>query len=445
MLIANDVSFRYPRSARDALCGISLAIESPCLLRIVGDNASGKTTLTHTLLGIIPHLITGTFTGSVKWGSMEVRAEDVPHLSTYIFQDPRLNFQALAITEIIAKAELPKTDTALMANNLIANINTNIYRHHNRLSQGELQRLALYHAILSCSEILALDEPFEFLDPSATQILLNLLSMIRDMGRIIIVCEKPSTTLVNYNAEIHISRGSILDDPSLSKSDIPELQSCFRGDWLLDIDHLTYRYSWQRENLLDNLSLTINQGDIIGITGPNGSGKTTLLLLLAGLLRPNSGSISMQQYKMNAYKLRERVKCCLQSPDLQIFTSSVREEFSFGLRNKGLSSSRIHEILSSVENNLPFNLDDDPFSLSFGQRKLLSVVATIILEPELLLLDEPLASLDSKNSEIVAYVLQSYLKKGGTLVVISHEQALLNKWCNHIYSLTNKQLIPSGR
>jgi energy-coupling factor transporter ATP-binding protein EcfA2 len=168
------------------------------------------------------------------------------------------------------------------------------------------------------------------------------------------------------------------------------------------------------------VSLSISEGEAVGLIGPNGCGKTTLFLLASGLLRPLDGKIFVGRKWLKGKDLRERVKCAFQNPDAQLFGTTVKEELEFGLLRLRLCRSEIEERIERAASHLPFDLSADPFSLSYGQKKILTIVTTFLLEPRIVILDEPTAGMDYKNIMILHNLAGAFLNGGGSLLISSH-------------------------
>ncbi|MBC2716422.1 MAG: ABC transporter ATP-binding protein [Desulfobacteraceae bacterium] len=183
-------------------------------------------------------------------------------------------------------------------------------------------------------------------------------------------------------------------------------------------------FSYSEESpILKDLDFEFFKGDKVGIIAPNGSGKTTLFHLIMGLLKPVSGSVEIFGRSMEAEQdfagIRHRIGLLFQDADDQLFCPTVLEDVSFGPLNMGKSKKKAIEIskrtldflgLSAFENRITFKL-------SGGEKKLVSLATVLSMEPEVLLLDEPLTGLDIKTQTTITRVLK---KMNISYIIISH-------------------------
>lgn len=179
-----------------------------------------------------------------------------------------------------------------------------------------------------------------------------------------------------------------------------------------------------------NVSVTIGDGEFIGIIGPTGSGKSTLVQHINGLLKPTAGSLTAEGVDVTAKgadlrQLRRKVGLVFQYPEYQIFEETVRRDAAFGPRNLGLSedeiSRRVEDALLRVGLDPGAVGDRSPFELSGGQRRRVALAGVLAMEPTVLILDEPTAGLDPEGREdILSLLLDLRAQKGTTILMISH-------------------------
>ena len=204
----------------------------------------------------------------------------------------------------------------------------------------------------------------------------------------------------------------------------------------IEIKDLTYTYSRRtpyEKKALDNVSLTINEGDFIGILGHTGSGKSTLIQHINGLIKPQSGSIQVMDINLTQKKpkpdlrrLRTDVGMVFQYPEHQLFDDTVEKDIAFGPKNLKLSEdevkSRVREAMSLV--GLDYNTfkNRSPFDLSGGQKRRVAIAGVIAMRPKILILDEPTAGLDPEGKEhILALITKLKADISPTVIVISHD------------------------
>jgi energy-coupling factor transport system ATP-binding protein len=201
---------------------------------------------------------------------------------------------------------------------------------------------------------------------------------------------------------------------------------------------------------LKDVSVQISQGEIVGIVGQNGSGKSTLVKCFVGLLRPSAGEIYFNGEnirKIPVGEMSRRVGLVLQNPDYQLFTASCLDEVRFGLRNVGVPEEEIQpraeQALRTV--GLMEMADLFPFRLSFGDRRKLAVAATLALEPQVLILDEPTTAQDHRGRYQLADLAKRFHdEQGGTVLMITHDVDLIAHYANRLIVLHNGQVLLDG-
>jgi energy-coupling factor transport system ATP-binding protein len=199
-----------------------------------------------------------------------------------------------------------------------------------------------------------------------------------------------------------------------------------------------------RKVALENISIDLPAGEIIGIIGHTGSGKSTLAMLSNGLLKPTGGSIYLDgkdiwEEPKRIKNVRGRVGIAFQYPEYQLFEETVYKDIAFGPKNMGISEDEIDSRVRSaakfcgIDQNL---LKRSPFELSGGQKRRAAIAGVVAMEPQVLVLDEPAAGLDPLGREEILGGLIAYQKeKGSTMVLISHSMEDIAKYCDRILVL----------
>ena len=180
---------------------------------------------------------------------------------------------------------------------------------------------------------------------------------------------------------------------------------------------------------LNELSLTIHDGEFVGVIGHTGSGKSTLIMHLNGLLKPTSGTVIVDGLDLSSGKeqlreVRRRVGLVFQYPEYQLFEETCYKDIAFGPKNMGLDEAeidrRVHEAADFVGLD-PALLERSPFELSGGQKRRVAVAGVMAMRPRILVLDEPAAGLDPEGRDDILSEVKEYHKKTGTTVLlVSH-------------------------
>jgi energy-coupling factor transport system ATP-binding protein len=189
----------------------------------------------------------------------------------------------------------------------------------------------------------------------------------------------------------------------------------------LKIEEITFRYEKQGF-AIGPISLLAKSGDIITLIGPNGAGKTTVLKCLALLLFPDRGNIIINGKKVQSkpYQRAKEILYCFQNPDDQIFLPTVKEELLITLKNLCIQKKTLD--MKLLENfDLHDKLEIDPFVLPRAYKKMLTLAASLLVSPPVLLLDEPTAGLDGFQKSQLAEQLQLYAINGGICLIVSHD------------------------
>lgn len=194
---------------------------------------------------------------------------------------------------------------------------------------------------------------------------------------------------------------------------------------------------------IDDINLSVDEGELIGIIGHTGSGKSTLIQHFNGLLQPHVGKVFVdgkdiwaKDNKKNIRQVRFAVGLCFQYPEYQIFEDTVYKEIAFGPKQMGLDDKeidrRIRESIQYVGVS-PDILEKSPFDLSGGQKRRVAIASIIAMEPRVLILDEPCAGLDPKGRDTILDLIKNYQRqKGNTVLFVSHSMEDVAKICSRV-------------
>lgn len=207
---------------------------------------------------------------------------------------------------------------------------------------------------------------------------------------------------------------------------------------LLTVDDVSYTYP-DGTAALGNCSLSFQQGSRTALLGANGAGKTTLFLHLNGILRPSSGRVlwkggPLDYSRQGLRALRSQIGLVFQNPDNQLFSASVREDVSFGPMNLGLQEQivreRVEEALALV--GMTESAERPVHNLSFGQKKRVCIAGILAMQPDVIILDEPMAGLDAAMQKDLASILERLHCSGMTLIIATHDLDFAYGWADRL-------------
>lgn len=213
---------------------------------------------------------------------------------------------------------------------------------------------------------------------------------------------------------------------------------------LIELRNINFEY--EDSPALCDVSLSISKGECIGLEGDNGSGKTTLIKLLNGLIFSSAGEfifdgkiVDKKNMKNDSFAkdFHQRIGYVFQNPETQLFCGSVREEVEFGPRQMGLPEEEIKTRCDDVIKLVGIDHIENraPYHLSGGEKKKTALACVLSMNPEVLILDEPLNGLDRKSRETLMEFLKAWKQVGKTLIIASHDENLLNNLADRIITI----------
>ncbi|RNC29356.1 MAG: Energy-coupling factor transporter ATP-binding protein EcfA3 [Candidatus Dichloromethanomonas elyunquensis] len=222
-------------------------------------------------------------------------------------------------------------------------------------------------------------------------------------------------------------------------------------DYILETQALSYTYA-DGTRALKEITLGIKRGQTTAVLGGNGAGKSTLFLNFNGILKPSSGQVLFKEkpldYSRKGLKeLRRKVGIVFQDPDSQLFSANVYQDISFGAVNMKLPEREIRRrVDAAMERTRITHLKNKAtHSLSFGQKKRVAIAGVLVMEPAVLVLDEPTAGLDPMGVSEIMKLLQETQKELGLSVVIStHEIDIVPLYCDFAYVMDQGEIILGG-
>ncbi len=201
---------------------------------------------------------------------------------------------------------------------------------------------------------------------------------------------------------------------------------------ILEIKNLSYKYGVGTPfeiAAIDDISFSVEKGEMLAIIGHTGSGKSTLIQHFNALLKPSQGQIlldgkDINESKETAHNARFRVGLCFQYPEYQLFESTVYKDIAFGPTNMGLDKNEIDRRVRKGAEFVGLKesmFDKSPFDLSGGEKRRVAIAGVMAMEPEVLIMDEPAAGLDPRGRRIILDLIKNYREKtGSTVIIVSH-------------------------
>ncbi|KUK36939.1 MAG: energy-coupling factor transport system ATP-binding protein [Clostridia bacterium] len=470
------LTFTYDGSTSPALEGINLKVYPGEFLAITGPSGCGKSTLALCLAGFIPHAYGGKMEGVVRIQGRDTRDYPAGGLSGIVGlvqQDPDAQLCTLTVSDEVAfgpeNLRIPPEEIrervhfALQA---VGALDLKDRKVHT-LSGGEKQRVAIASVLAMTPVLLILDEPTANLDPSCTREVLRTMEKLREeQGISIIVIEHRLERLVPISDRLLLmEKGRIVEestDRKLHRRYLPAAGWTDSGTDLrqgepaglekkgeklplLSVENLQAGY--EGREVLKGISFCAYPGETLAIMGDNGSGKTTLLLALLGVLKPGEGRIFLNGKDITGMRVARRARdlgLVFQNPNHQIFENTVFKEAV--LPSLFLSKEAPREIEQKVERLLEeFGLrrfrDNNPFALSLGEKKRLTLVSVLAYSPGVLILDEPLVGQDGDRLKLLISALEEHRAQGGVTLMVCHEPAVVVACCQRVLFLSEGKLI----
>lgn len=498
-----DFTFKYDVQVEPTLKAIDLTIEKGQKVLIVGASGSGKSTIGHCLNGIIPNIHQGEKIGQLLIDGQDVFDQSVydkSRLVSTVLQDPDGQFIGLTVAEDLAFSlendcvPLPEMQSKVQSWAERLDLTAFLQHRPQDLSGGQKQRVSLAGVLIDESPILLFDEPLANLDPKSGQETIDLIDRIHKE-------EEATTIIIEHRLEdvlyrpvdkiVLVNDGHILfdgDPDSLLKTDLlmengireplyitalkdlgvdieamdnlsriadlklPQitLESHGFADKqptkapLLSVQNLTFAYQ-KDQPVLKGMILDVHKGERIAIVGKNGSGKSTLAKAICQFITPD-GDIFYQGQSVMSDSIKERAEkigYVLQNPNQMISKTMVFDEVALGLRLRGIDEASVEQrVLDTLKICGLFPFRKWPISaLSFGQKKRVTIASVLVMNPEILLLDEPTAGQDKKNYTEIMTFLDELSQAGHTIMMITHDMQLMLEHSDRSVVISDGQII----
>lgn len=221
--------------------------------------------------------------------------------------------------------------------------------------------------------------------------------------------------------------------------------------YIIETKNLSYSYDGEHQ-ALEDVSILMKKGKTTAVLGGNGAGKSTLFLNLNGVLTPDSGTVffdgkKVEYNKKGITEMRKRVGIVFQDPNDQLFSSSVKKDISFGAINLGLGVDEVRERVEKavVQTGIGEYVDKPTHALSFGQKKRVAIAGILAMEPDVIILDEPTAGLDSKGASDILNLLTKVKKETGVSVILAtHEMDIVPLYCDDVFVMDHGKVVLGG-
>ena len=215
---------------------------------------------------------------------------------------------------------------------------------------------------------------------------------------------------------------------------------------MIEFENVSASYDGELPILRD-VSFRIPDGDFAAFVGTNGAGKSTTMRLVNGLLKPSSGQVlidGVPTTQLRTSQLAAKVGFLFQNPDRQICCSTVREELLFGFRAQGRADAEAEAKVDAMIERFGFDGDAEPFLLNRGTRQLLALASIIVMEPPVVVLDEPTTGLDFRECVKVMDVIAELNARGTTVIMVCHDMEVVADYAKRVIAMTAGQVVADG-
>lgn len=512
MIRAEQVRFQYKKrdvdgnviATEEILKGVDLTIKKGEFIALLGRNGSGKTTFSKQLNAIL-RPSEGTVTVDEMGTKDADKLYEIRQRVGMVFQNPDNQMVAANVEEEVAfgPENLGMESDIIVARVKQALEQVRMWKRRktapNHLSGGQKQRIAIAGILAMHPDYIVLDEPTAMLDPKGRKEVMEALQRLNqeqemtvilithDMeeaalasrvilladgqvrfdgtpekffGADVLLAEMGMEAPLSYRVQQAMGSAANLQSGAGEKRDkckIDALDIFEKDKDLLSLQHVSYIYSpgtAYEKVALDDVSLSLGKGEIVGLAGHTGSGKSTMIQLLNGLLKPTGGTVTFEGKDIHAkgYSgnyLRSRVGMVFQYPEHQMICDTVWEDVAFGPSKQGLTGEAcetcVEEALRFVD--LPEKYyQASPLQLSGGQKRRVAIAGVLAMHPEYIILDEPAAGLDAAGKrEIFDRIRRMSREQGIGVLLVSHSMEDLAEYADRIIVLDDGKKILDDR
>ena len=514
MISFKNFSFKYNNVVDKTLKNIDLTINKGEKVLIVGPSGSGKSTLSHCINGLIPFSYNGEIEGELIIDNIKPYEESLSDVSKKvgtILQDQDSQFIGLSVGEDVAfnfennaiplKEMKVKVIDALELVNMVDFINHSPYE----LSGGQKQRVSLAGVLGSDAEVLLFDEPLANLDPASGKEIMQLINDIHEKtNKTIIIVEHRIEDVLEqpFDKVIVVNKGEVqgfgtpdeilksdllknnglreplyLEAMKLAGCDISGSEnlkdltnideknkevlknwfnnetsnkdSIIKEEKILEVKNLAFSHDGIK-NTINDVSFHLNKGEILAVLGNNGAGKSTLCRLITGILKPQKGSIFLNNQCIDSWSIKQKgssIGYVMQNPNQMISQHMIKDEIALGLKCRNYSKEEIDKKVEEVlkicglypYRNWPVS------ALSYGQKKRVTIASILAINPEVISLDEPTAGQDYKHYTEFMEFIKELSAQGISIILITHDMQLTLEYCHRAVVLSGGEKIADDK
>lgn len=434
----NDVTFQFPDDESPVFRNVTFSIQAGERVVLCGPSGCGKSTLLYLMNNLYPTNCDGELEGFIQlWNkdaSSYVPGEINARIAT-VFQDPDTQFcmptveQEMAFTLENLHVSRPEMERRITETLEITGLTQFRKTNIQTLSGGMKQRVATACAILMQPKVLLLDEPLAHLDPLSAKHYVEWLDALQLSHDITIVAVEHRLDLWEtfFDRAIHVSSSGILPvemNPTRSSMSFPKRTSSIQPEVAFEARNISVHV--KDKQLLKDISLRLQRGEIAVLAGPNGSGKSTFLKTICGILKKSNGQFESGKVFPGYVP---------QSPEHLFVTQRVEDEIRF---SNQATSEEISDIMTRLR--LDEIADSHPFSVSHGQKRRVAIGAMLADKRPVLLLDEPTSGQDAAALEELFLLIDARAIEGFSVIIVTHDMTFAAAIADTIFLLNDGEL-----
>ena len=514
MISFKNFSFKYNNVVDKTLKNIDLTINKGEKVLIVGPSGSGKSTLSHCINGLIPFSYNGEIEGQLIIDNIKPYEESLSDVSKKvgtILQDQDSQFIGLSVGEDVAfnfeNNAMPLNEMKVKVIDALELVNMVDFINHSpyELSGGQKQRVSLAGVLGSDAEVLLFDEPLANLDPASGKEIMQLINDIHEKtNKTIIIVEHRIEDVLEqpFDKVIVVNKGEVqgfgtpdeilksdllknnglreplyLEAMKLAGCDISGSEnlkdltnideknkevlknwfnnktsnkdSIIKEEKILEVKNLAFSHDGIK-NTINDVSFHLNKGEILAVLGNNGAGKSTLCRLITGILKPQKGSIFLNNQCIDSWSIKQKgssIGYVMQNPNQMISQHMIKDEIALGLKCRNYSKEEIDKKVEEVlkicglypYRNWPVS------ALSYGQKKRVTIASILAINPEVIILDEPTAGQDYKHYTEFMEFIKELSAQGISIILITHDMQLTLEYCHRAVVLSGGEKIADDK